>query len=133
EQLRVRSIRVRRLRFYPDHWLYELGLSLEAAGFASRYESARAFAVVSPVDAPGTPPPEVGAALPPHRRPALAGRADAVSATLLDWTSGVLYQLNERARMQLAPGGRVDRQLALDYLDFFVSFIAGTDSRELFL
>jgi hypothetical protein len=131
--LQVRSIRVRRLRFYADHWLYELGLSPEATGLASRYESARAFVVLSPSDASEAPPPQVGAPQPPHRRPALATRDAAVSAVLLDWTAGVIFQLNERGRMRLAPDGRFDRQLALDYLDFFVSFIASDNSREPFL
>lgn len=133
EGLRVRSIRVRRLSFYRDHWLYELGVSPEAAGFANRYESARAFVVVSPTDASEAPAAEIVVPLPPHRRPALADRENAVSAVLLDWSSGVIYQLNERARMRLSRDGRVDRQLALEYLDFFVSFIGGADSREPFL
>lgn len=140
ESLRVCSIRVRRLRFYPDHWLYELGVSPEAAGYADRYRSARAYVVVSPAGASGAPAPGPGAALAPHRRPGLAGRAeaageraDAVSAVLLDWSSGVIHQLNERTRMRFAPDGQVDRQLALEYLDFFVSFIGGADSCEPFL
>lgn len=132
--LQVRSIRVRRLGFYPDHWLYELGVSPEAAGFADRYESARAFVVLAPVDAAGAPPAEAGAPPPPHRRPALVGQADALVAVLLDWSSGVIHQLNQRAGLRLAPDGRVDRQLSLEYLDFFVSFIGGgPDLREPFL
>ncbi len=132
-QLRVRAIRVRRLRFYPDHWLYELDLSPEATGLASRYESARAFVVVAPADAGEAPPPQVGMPLPPHRRPALAGRDEAVSSVLLDWTAGVIFQLNERARIRLAPEGRFDRQHTLEYLDFFVSFIVSENSRDPFL
>ena len=133
DSLCVQTIRVRRLRFYPDHWLYEFGVSVAAAGFVNRYESARAFLVVSPIDTGGLAPIGTGSGSAPHLRPALRGKSGAISTIPLDWSSGVIHQLNQRAGIRLGAAEQLDPQLAIEYSDFFVSFIRDSRSRELFL
>lgn len=102
--LPVQAIRTRKLRFYPDDWLYELDISCTAAGFGARYESARAFVVLHATNKSNTASTEVDAALPPHRRSQSDARTgDHASAVRLDWTSGTIHQLNKQFEMQLAP------------------------------
>src|SRR5678816_1585212 len=67
DTLVIGSVRVRRLTFLPDHWLYELQVSLEEHGLRARYESARAYAMVGPASNGAFPDAEAVLA-PPHRR-----------------------------------------------------------------
>lgn len=131
----VQSVRMRRLPFQEDRWLYELTIALTSLtdrGLHGRYESARAFAVVGA--AGETTAVAAGAASapesPPHERPGLS--ATGLSVTLLDWTAGTIYGLNARARMRLQREGAFDRARTIEYLDFFVSFVA-TDAGNPFL
>jgi hypothetical protein len=58
DSLVIGSVRVRELTFLPDHWLYELQVSLDERGPRARYASARAYAIVAPArnPAPGSRP-----------------------------------------------------------------------------
>jgi len=132
DSLVIGSVRVRELTFLPDHWLYELQVSLDERGPRARYASARAYAIVAPArnPAPGSRP-ESEAVAPPHRRMDRVLRGGPV--TLVNWQAGTIFEVLERAQMQLDQAGEFDLARTIEYLDFFVSFTASETGQPLLL
>jgi hypothetical protein len=129
---RIHSIRVRRLRFYPDHWLYEFGIDTPTDSQFGRAQQVRAYAIAghNTSNASASNRTETtGAAKSPHQRD--RGTSGDWTTTLIDWKSPTIHGLNEQLQVELRsknPDGSVaslDPDLANDYLDFFTSFIAG--------
>lgn len=123
--LPVSGVRVRRLPFHFDHWLYELDIATDS-GSGARYASAKAFVVLVASTENSDAAPAVN--IVPHLRSSTSAPETTFEAFVLDWTSATLHRLNHDVPALLMREGRFDRALATDYLDFFVSFLA--DSNE---
>src|SRR5678815_1849563 len=129
DSLVISSVRVRKLTFLPDHWLYELQVSLDEHGLRARYESARGYAIVAltrNVGSDSGPRDE-----PPHTRMDHVRRGAGV--TLVNWQVGTIFELLERAEIQLDDSGELDPDRTIEYLDFFVSFTASEMGKPLLL
>ncbi|HEY4132160.1 MAG TPA: hypothetical protein VGM50_16245 [Gemmatimonadaceae bacterium] len=129
---RIHSIRVRQLRFYPNHWLYEFGIDTPTDSQFGRAQQVRAYAIAgrnasNASASNGTETKSV--AKPPHQRD--RSSSGEWTTTLIDWKSPTIHGLNEQVQIELRsknPDGSLaslDTDLANDYLDFFTSFIAG--------